>query len=148
MATSAATAAPSIVKIPRVLVVDAVVTASAVLYPALLTIPQDADFEWWFLALSRTSNLLKLLLTEAGTSRALIFPGSQLAAGTQFLGVNVDNLAGTVQANGAFPIAVPYVMPASRTYTHQFSDTSGATNTVEVVYHGFALLAVPSAPGS
>ena len=135
--------APQIVKIPRVLVVDAAVLANAQLSPALLTIPQDADFEWWWLAISRTSPLLKLLLTESGTSRQMIFPGSQLAAGTQFLGVNVDNLAGTVAGNGSFPIAVPYVMPASRQYTHQFSDSSGAPNTVEVVYHGFALLAVP-----
>jgi hypothetical protein len=142
MATGSATA-PQIVKIPRVLVVDAAVTASAQLFPAILTIPQDADFEWWWLAITRTSGLLKLLLTESGTSRAMIFSGSQLAAGTQFLGVNVDNLAGTVAGNGSFPIAVPYVMPASRQYTHQFTDSSGAPNTVEVVYHGFALLAVP-----
>jgi hypothetical protein len=142
MTTSGATA-PQIVKIPRVLVVDAAVLANAQLSPALLTIPQDADFEWWWLAITRTSALLKLLLTESGTSRQMIFPGSQLAAGTQFLGVNVDNLAGTVAGNGAFPIAVPYVMPASRQYTHQFSDSSGAPNAVEVVYHGFALLAVP-----
>ena len=142
MATQAATA-PQIVKIPRVLVVDAAVTGNAILFPSLLTIPQDADFEWWWLALSRTSALLKLILTESGTQRAMIFPGSQLTTG-QFLGVNVDNLAGTVAANGSFPIAVPYVMPASRQYTHQFSDTSGVLNTVEVVYHGFALLAVPA----
>ena len=142
MATQAATA-PQIVKIPRVLVVDAAVTGNAILFPSLLTIPQDADFEWWWLAISRTSALLKLILTESGTQRAMIFPGSQLTTG-QFLGVNVDNLAGTVAANGSFPIAVPYVMPASRQYTHQFSDTSGVLNTVEVVYHGFALLAVPA----
>src|SRR5271157_4137038 len=141
MATQAATA-PQIVKIPRVLVVDAAVTGNAILFPSLLTIPQDADFEWWWLAISRTSALLKLILTESGTQRQMIFPGSQLTTG-QFLGVNVDNLAGTVAANGSFPIAVPYVMPASRQYTHQFSDTSGVLNTVEVVYHGFALLAVP-----
>jgi hypothetical protein len=142
MAPSGATA-PQIVKIPRVLVVDVAVLANAQLSPSLLTIPQDADFEWWWLAISRTDPRLKLLLTESGTSRQMVFPGSQLAAGTQFLGVNVDNLAGTVAGNGSFPIAVPYVMPASRQYTHQFSDTSGLLNTVEVVYHGFALLAVP-----
>jgi hypothetical protein len=141
MAPPGATA-PQIVKIPRVLVVDAVVTPLAQLFPALLTIPQDADFEWWWLAISRTDPRLKLLLTESGTSRQMVFPGSQLSQGTQFLGVNVDNLAGTVAGNGSFPIAVPYVMPASRQYTHQFSDTSNANNTVEVVYHGFALLAV------
>lgn len=141
---SGATASGGIVKIPRVLVVDAVVAANAQLTPALLTIPQDADFEWWWLAIFRTSGSLKLLLAEAGTQRQLIYSGSQLAQANQFLGMFVDNLAGLVANNGAFPIAVPYVMPASRTYTHQFTDSSGAPNTVEMAYHGFALLQVAS----
>jgi hypothetical protein len=137
-------ATPSIIKIPRVFVVDAVVNGNANLTPAVLTILQDADFEWWWMAISRTDARLKMLLTEAATSRDMIYSGSQQGAGTQFLGVNVDNLAGTVAGNGAFPVAVPYVMPASRQYTHRFSDSSGAQNTVEVVYHGFALLQVSS----
>jgi hypothetical protein len=134
--------APSIIKIPRVIVVDAVVALNTSLVPAVLTIPQDADFEWWWLAITRTDSRLKMLLEEGATGKRMIYNGSQQAAGTQFLGVNVDNIAGTVAGNGAFPIAVPYVMPASRQYTHQFSDSSGAQNTVEVVYHGFALLQV------
>ena len=137
-------AAPSIVKIPRALIVDVVVAASALLVPVILTVPQDAEFEWWWLAIFRTSGNLKLLLTEAGTQKALIYSGSQLSQANQFLGVFVDNLAGLVSNNGAFPIAVPYVMPASRSYTHQFSDFSGAQNTVQMVYHGFALLQTPS----
>jgi hypothetical protein len=125
-------------------VVDVVVGASANLVPGVLTIPQDADFEWWWLAITRTNAALKMLLEEGATGKRMIYNGSQQAAGTQFLGVNVDNLAGTVAGNGAFPIGVPYVMPASRQYTHQFSDSSAAQNTVEVVYHGFALLQVSS----
>jgi hypothetical protein len=114
------------------------------LQPAQLQIPQDADFEWWWLSIFRTSALLKVLITEAATQRAMIYSGSQLSQPGQFLGVLVDNLAGLVANNGAFAIGVPYVMPASRSYTHQFTDTSGAPNTVEVVYHGFALLQVAS----
>jgi len=49
-----------------------------------------------------------------------------------------------VANNGAFPIAVPYVMPASRSYQHAFTDSSGAQNTVQLAYHGFALLQVAS----
>ena len=138
---AAAATASGIVKIPRVLVVDATVTASTT-QPSILTIPQDADFEWWYLAASRTSALLKVLIVEAATQRAMIYSGAQQSSGVQFNGVNIDLLAGTVAANGAFPIAVPYVMPASRAYQHLFTDSSGSTNTVELVYHGFALLQV------
>ena len=141
--SAAATASGGIVKVPRVLIVDAVVTASAVLFPALLTIPQDADFEWWWLSLYRTNAALKVLINEQGTgSRQLIWSGSQLSQANQFVGMFVDNLAGLVANNGVFPIAVPYVMPASRVYMHQFTDSSAAQNTVQLAYHGFALLNV------
>lgn len=143
MSTSpnAAATARGIVKIPRVLVVDAVVAASTQL-PSILTIPQDADFEWWFLAAFRTDSRMKVLIIEAATSRQMIFAGSQQSSSTVFNGVFIDNLAGLVASNGAFPIAVPYVMPASRAYQHQFTDSSAAQNTVQLAYHGFALLQV------
>lgn len=138
-----ADASTQIVKIPRVLVVDTIVPALGQNVIGNLTIPQDADFEWWWLALSRTSGLLKVLIFEQGTgSRQLIWPASPQSQSQGFYGVNVDNLAGTVAGNGAFPIAVPYLMPASRVYTHQFTDSSDAQNTVEIAYHGFALLNV------
>lgn len=130
-----------IVKVPRALIVDAAVTGNANLFPGQLSVPNDADFEWWWLAIQRTDARLKVLITEAATQRPFIFSGSPLQPGA-FLGIFVDNLAGLVSANGQFPIAVPYVMPASRTYPHQFSDSSGATNTVQVAYHGFALINV------
>lgn len=139
---NAAATARGIVKIPRVLVVDAVVPLNTVQFPSVLTIPQDADFEWWFLAAFRTSAFMKVLIQEAGTSRQMIFAGSQQTSATVFNGVFIDNLAGLVASNGAFPVAVPYVMPASRAYQHQFTDSSGAQNTVQLAYHGFALLQV------
>jgi hypothetical protein len=133
--------AQKIVKVPRVLLVDATVTANASLFPGSLQIPNDADFEWWWLAIQRTDSRLKLLITESATQRPFIFSGSPLQPGT-FAGVFVDCMAGLVSNNGQFPIAVPYVMPAARTYPHQFSDFSSATNTVQVAYHGFALINV------
>jgi len=130
-----------IVKVPRVLIVDVVVAASATLTPGALSIPNDADFEWWWLSIFRTDPRLKVLITESATQRPFIYSGSPQTPGG-FLGVFVDNLAGLVSSNGEFPIAVPYVMPASRSYQHQFSDLSAAQNTVQVAYHGFALLQV------
>jgi hypothetical protein len=140
---SAAATASSIFKIPRVHIVDTSM-ASGASSGVSMTIQADADFEWWFLALFRTSGLLKVLIAEAGTAnRQLIYSGNPQAQ--NFQGIFVDNLAGLVANNGAFPIAVPYVMPAGRIYTHQFVDqTSGATNTVQVAYHGYALLSTPS----
>jgi hypothetical protein len=121
--------------------VDAVVTLNTQ-QPSVLTIPQDADFEWWFLAAFRTDSRMKVLITEAATQRTMIFSGSQQSQQTVFNGVFIDNLAGLVSSNGAFPIAVPYVMPASRSYQHAFTDSSGAQNIVQLAYHGFALLKV------
>jgi len=34
---------------------------------------------------------------------------------------------------------VPYILPANRSYTLLFTDTSGAPNTVELVFSGFKL---------
>lgn len=131
--------AQNIIKIPRIHVVD-ITVASAATGGAVLTIQADADFEWWWLAISRTSALLKALISEAGTAnRQMIYSGNVQAS--NFQGVFVDNLAGLVANNGALPIAVPYVMPAGRIYSHQISDqTSGAPNICQFAYHGFALL--------
>jgi hypothetical protein len=138
---NAAVAASGILKVPRIHIVDLVVLANAVASGALLTIQADADFEWWFLSISRTNALLKALIAEAGSgNRQFVYSGNIQASG--FNGILVDNLAGLVANNGALPIAVPYVMPAGRVYSHAFTDTSGANNTVQFAYHGFALLRV------
>jgi hypothetical protein len=138
----AAGAGGGILKIPRVHVVDSVVPLSGQTTP-LLTIQADADFEWWWLSISRTNALLKMLFGEGGTSRKFIFPAVPPQTGV-FTGILVDNMAGLVANNGAFPIAVPYVMPGGRQYDFQFTDSSGAQNTVQLAFHGFALFPVPA----
>jgi hypothetical protein len=121
-------------------VLDRVVPANAVQDPNQLQILSDADFEWWWLLASRTSNLLKVLMKEAGTGRDFIGTTASAVAGTAtFNGMQIDLWAGTALATAAFPLAVPYIMPATRVYSLLFSDTSGAPNTVEIVFSGFKL---------
>lgn len=149
MTQAAATPAPTIVKYPRTLVVDAVVNPTGAGAPntsggqQVLTIPQDADFEWWWLAAFRTSSQMKVQIQEAATTRYLVYSQSgnpQGSGNAAFQGIFIDLLAGLVSNNGAFPQTVPYVMPASRNYIHSFTDLSGASNTVELAYIGYALL--------
>jgi hypothetical protein len=130
-----------IIKIPRVLVGDLVVAASAVGTPLVISNQADGDFEFWFLAISRTSALLKLKWAESGSTRKFIYSGTQPPP-TRFDGVSVDNLAGTVAGNGAFPIAVPYVFTANRQMEFEATDASAAQNTLQVVLHGYLLLQV------
>ena len=125
-------------------VLDRVVPANAVQDPNQLQILTDADFEWWWLLASRTSNLLKVLIKEAATGRDFIgTTASSVQGAGAFNGINIDLLCGTAQGAAAFPLAVPFVMPATRTYTVLFTDTSGANNTVEMVFSGFKLWAKP-----
>ena len=138
--SAAAAAAGSIVKYPRSLIVDGSVTASSTL-AVPLTIPGDADFEWWWIAAFRTDSRLKVAISESGSGRSFMYGTTQ---NPSTAGLFIDLLAGLVSSNAAFPIAVPYVMPASRTYQHNFTDSSGSTNVVELVYHGFALLHMPA----
>jgi hypothetical protein len=121
-------------------VIDAAVVANAVQQPTQFQILSDADFEWWWIIASRTSNLLKVLLKEQATGRDFIGTTASATSGpATFNGINIDNWCGTAQATAAFPLAVPYIMPATRVYTLLFTDTSGATNNVEVVFSGFKL---------
>ena len=121
-------------------VLDRVVPASAVQDANQLQILSDADFEWWWMIASRTSGLLKVLMKEAATGRDFISTTASATSGpATFNGVNIDNFAGTAAATAAFPLAVPYIMPATRVYTLLFTELSGAPNTVEMVFSGFKL---------
>lgn len=121
-------------------VLDYVVPASSVQSPTQLQILSDADFEWWWLLASRTSNLLKVLMKEQATGRDFIGTTASATSGpATFNGINIDNWAGTAQATAAFPLAVPYIMPATRVYTLLWTDSSGENNTVELVFSGFKL---------
>ena len=121
-------------------VLDRIVPASAVQDPNQLQILADSDFEWWFTIANRTSGLLKVLIKEAATWRDFIGTSASAIAGAgAFNGINIDLLCGTAAGVAAFPLAVPFVMPATRTYTVLFTDASAAPNTVEMVFSGFKL---------
>ena len=126
-------------------VLDRVVPASKVQDPNALQILSDADFEWWWVLASRTDLRLKVMMIEQATGRQFIGTSPQAqAGGAVFNGINIDNWCGTAQGNAAFPLAVPYVMPATRVYSFLFTDTSAADNTVEIVLSGFKLWPRPS----
>jgi hypothetical protein len=126
-------------------VLDRTVPANAVQDPNALQILSDADFEWWWLGGSRTSNLLKVLMKEQATGRDFIGTSPQAqAGGAVFNGINIDNWFGTAQGNALMPLAVPYIMPATRVYSLFFTDTSGAPNVIEVIFSGFKLWPRPS----
>lgn len=122
-------------------VLDRAVPASAIQDPNTLQLLSDADFEWWWVIASRTSNLLRVLMKEQATGRDFI--GTSANVTSPFNGINIDNWCGTAQANAAFPIAVPYIFPATRVYLLLFTDSSGATNTVQVAFSGFKLWPKP-----
>lgn len=126
-------------------VLDRVVPASVVQDPNNLQILSDADFECWWLGASRTSALLKVLMNEQATNRQFIANTASPTSGSgTFNGILIDNWAGQVSNNALFPLAVPYVMPATRVYQFLFTDTSAAPNTVQIVLRGFKLWPRPT----
>lgn len=127
-------------------VLDRAVPLNAVQDPNQLQILSDADFEWWWLLASRTDARLKVMMKEQATGRDFIGTTASATSGqATFNGINIDNWCGTAQATAAFPLAVPYIMPATRVYSLLFTDGSGAQNTVQLVFSGFKLWPRPTA---
>lgn len=122
-------------------VLDRTVPASAVQDPNALQILSDADFEWWWIIASATvATQLKVMMKEAATGRDFIGTSPQAQAqGTPFNGIFLSNWCGTAAGNGAFPLAVPYIMPSTRVYTFLFTDSSAAPNVTELCLSGFKL---------
>jgi hypothetical protein len=131
-------------------VLDRAVPANAVQDPNALQILSDADFEWWWLGGSRTAvgaaPFVKVLKEQA-TGRDFVGTSPQAqAGGAVFNGINIDNWFGTAAGNALLPLAVPYIMPATRVYSFYFTDSSGGNiNTVQVILSGFKLWPRPSA---
>lgn len=120
--------------------VDAIVPASQVQLPVQWQILSDADWEWWWNLVFRTSGQLKLLMKEQATGRDFI--GTTASASSQpasFNGILIDLWGGQANQTGGFPLAVPYICPATRVYSLLFTDLSGAQNTVQLVFSGFKL---------
>jgi hypothetical protein len=143
-AATQGTPAPGILKVPRSIVLDVSLAASALLFPQPCQIPSDASFEWDWISAFRSDSRVKLLIMETGVgNRALIYSGAPNNPNA-FFGILIDNWAGLVANNGAFPLPTPYIMPANRQYLFQFSDASAGaagTNTIQIALHGYALLA-------
>lgn len=128
-------------------VFDNTLTANQVQNAGQLQILSDADFEWWWVLASRTGTA-KVLMKEQATGRDFIGTTASATSGpATFNGINLDNWAGTALATAAFPLAVPYIMPATRVYTLLLTDTSGAPNTIEIVFSGFKLWPRPKVGG-
>ncbi len=119
-------------------VLDRVVPLSVVQDPNQLQILSDADFEWWWIGATRTDARLKVMMKEQATGRDFIQTSAGQAQGV-FNGINIDNWCGNAQGNAMFPLAVPYIMPATRVYSLLFTEGSGSANTVQLAFSGFKL---------
>jgi hypothetical protein len=120
--------------------IDPIVAANAIQQPIQFQIMSDADFEWWWNMVTRTSPLLKLLMKEQATGRDFVgTTATASSAPAQFNGIYVDNWGGQAANSAAFPLAVPYIMPATRVYTILLTDLSGFTNSAQLVFSGFKL---------
>lgn len=88
-------------------------------------------------------------MKEQATGRDFIGTTASATSGAlTFNGINIDNWCGTAAAAAAFPLAVPYIMPATRVYSLLFTDASGAPNTVQLVFSGFKLWPRPKVGGA
>lgn len=120
--------------------IDAIVPANQTQLPVQWQVLSDADWEWWWNLVFRTSGQLKLLMKEQATGRDFI--GTTASASSQpasFNGIYIDLWGGQANQTGAFPLAVPYICPATRVYSLLLTDLSGAPNTVQLVFSGFKL---------
>lgn len=120
--------------------IDAILPASVVQFPTQWQVLSDADFEWWWNLVFRTDGRLKMLLKEQATGRDFI--GTTASASSQpasFNGIYIDLWGGQANQTAAFPLAVPYICPATRVYTVLLTELSGLTNTVQIVWSGFKL---------
>lgn len=88
----------------------------------------------------RTDPRLKLLMKEQATGRDFVgTTASASSAPASFNGILIDLWGGQANNTAAFPLAVPYIMPATRVYTILLTDLSGAANTVQLGFSGFKL---------
>ena len=113
-------------RIPFDYVVNAIVPGNSTGFAVSLQIQQDADFELVFLAGTRTSPLADVAMSDGATGRS--FSNAP---------VNVDNFFGTAQL--PFPLVEPYIVARATSVNFSFRDTSGVTNTIQLVLKGYKL---------
>ena len=114
---------------PAIYVYDVALLASQQLLSQPRGIDGDSDFEW---------------LALAGTSTGTFDVNVQLASGRRIANawVNSVNIVGTAQ----FPVALPVaaLFPRSGAINIDIRDTSGAPNTVQLIFIGRKLFPVRS----
>jgi hypothetical protein len=91
----------------------------------VLQIQFDSDFEWIWIVGSRTGTF-SIQLNDSSTGRNLSNSP-----------VNDVNFMGTGQL--PFPLVEPYLLARSTTITAAVTDTSGAGNTIQLVFRGYKL---------
>lgn len=92
----------------------------------VLQIQQDADFELVFIVGTSTSPLGDIAVSDGATGRNLMFAP-----------VNFPNYFGSAQL--PFPLVEPYIIARSTALNFSFRESSGATNTLQLVFRGYKL---------
>jgi|SRR5579864_93234 len=103
--------------------INAQVGANAVGVKNIIQVDNDSDFEWRSLIASSTG-LFSVLLTNNKTKRPLM-PTP----------VNGENLSGTAQQPGF--LAVPFRLVRTSILQAEFTDRSGAPNTIQFILQGY-----------
>jgi hypothetical protein len=91
----------------------------------VLQIQFDSDFEWIWIVGSSTGTYT-IQINDSSTGRNLSNSP-----------VNNTNFVGTAQL--PFPLVEPYLLARSTTITAAITDTSGAGNTIQLVFRGYKL---------
>ena len=125
-----------VLRVPDSYVLNAVLSGNASATYAI-QIQQKADFEWLNRIASSTGTF-RVRIQDGATGRDLItfnpqVTGSTLAPNT----ISNANYFGTAQLPN--PLLQPYVFARSSSILVTLTDTSGSSNTIEVVFDGFDL---------
>lgn len=112
------------IRVPFQYVLNAVLLANQAL-PGAIQIQQDSDFEWIFRIATQTGTFT-VQITDLATGRVLMSAP-----------VNNANYFGTAQL--PMPNLEPYIFARSSSIGVLITDTSGAGNTVQIVFDGYKL---------
>ena len=110
-----------------------------------MIVPGIGDFELWWHGLATyqsdgvtpTTNAALFIQVTESNGRKWFDYGNQQPS--PFYGIPASLYAGTGAANGLYPEAVPYVLPANRAYQISLTDFSGAAQKAQLIWKGYLL---------
>ena len=114
--------------------INATLTANQSGITGIVTIDNDADFEMRELIASSTGSF-QIQLVDRYTSRPLMPFNIPDNAGNIVFGINNANIWGTAQL--PFILPIPYMLLRTATLAATFKDTSGAGNTIQLIFWGY-----------